>query len=99
MEKVDGGGEVDIGWSSCVSVLKVGGSVGAGGAPGTGLNNQAARPPPATIPAPAATAMATVSPAESTLVIVVAAVMGGARPLTSAEVGVYIASAPSVYHL
>jgi hypothetical protein len=56
------------------------------------LKSQTARPPPATTPAPAATATATVSPVLSTLVIVVAAVIGGTRPSMLSEVGVYIAN-------
>jgi hypothetical protein len=74
------------------SVLNAGGDVGAGGASGTGLNNHAARPPPATMPAPAAIAMATVSPAESVVVTVVAAVMGGVTPPIDTEVGVKISA-------
>ena len=73
------------------------------------MKSQAARQPPATTPAPAAIATATVSPVLSTLVIVVATVIGGTRPSMLSEVGVYIAddlsaseygsmSTPSVQH-
>lgn len=71
---------------------KSGGEVGAGGPPTIGWNNQAARPPPATTPAPAATAKATVAPSVSVDMIVVAAVGGRVSPLISTVVGVKVAS-------
>lgn len=77
---------------SCDEVGYDGGVVGAGGAFGTGVNSQAASAPAPTTPAPTATATATVSAAPlvvMTWVIVVAAVIGGVKPLTDMVVGVY----------
>jgi hypothetical protein len=85
------GGVLVGGILSWVDVGYGGGVVGAGGTTAPGLNNQPARAPPATIPAPAAMAKATVAPVESVVVTVVAAVIGGARPVIEIEVGVKVA--------
>lgn len=66
--------------------------MGGGGLPGLGSNNQAASAPPATIPAPAAIAIATVSPAELVVVMVVGVVTESSSSLTQNDVGVKVAA-------
>jgi hypothetical protein len=65
-----------------------GGEVGAGGPFTTGVKNHPASAPAATTPAPAAIATAKVLPLSSVVVIVVAAVIGGASPVIERDVGV-----------
>lgn len=73
-----------------------GGDVGAEGAPGTGSYSQAAKAPAATTPAPTATAIATVLPAELVVVTVVADVTGVSSPLILIDVGVKTSVNPLV---